>query len=618
MALLAYDTPYFATTSSFFTGLATSSLVPNTYPVAIGGHPYLIQWDHTQIGVWGAKFKRGSLPLLRTQADNSNTPGEQSVSPEQFWRRSQESWHLGAGQNHFDRAISDSHRFTSSKGINPWTPWKLSLLNDTTLKRSTSATGLQTCIASTYVYLTKGTVLERSSGALTSWTTITGTPNAAVSITTDGNTVYTAHTASGIYTSAISGTSTTSYATGTVTLVHHIKGRLMAAGAGILYNATKSGPLTGTDILLNLSAKNFTWVDMAGGNSFIYAAGYVGDKSIIYRTSIKADATALDAPVAAAVLPDGEIVRSIYGYLGYILIGSDLGVRFCSENSDGSLTLGSLIPTTSPVYWFEGQDRFVWFGMTNYDSSSTGLGRLDLSNFTSPMTPAYASDLMASGQGTVTTCGTLGSLRFFTVDGLGLYLETASTPVGSGTLITGIINYDISDKKIAMYTDIKHEALNGTISVGLSVDNSSYTTIGSSTVASSTSTANPLFCGQRKGEEFNITFTLAPTANVSPVLTRWTLRSVPIPVRTAQWDIPILLYPKTQVKDTDIFCDVESELDYLYSLHANQTIVSLQIGNRAYPCFLYDFTWLPEQVKIDGSGTIQEGTFYGQFREIVG
>ena len=93
--IIKYDTPYEDPTPAFFSGSSGSSLVPYPFPVSIGGHYYGIQWDNTAIGVWGARFKRTSLPLLRAQADSSNTPGEQSISPEQFWRRSQETWLYG-------------------------------------------------------------------------------------------------------------------------------------------------------------------------------------------------------------------------------------------------------------------------------------------------------------------------------------------------------------------------------------------------------------------------------------------------------------------------------------------------------------------------------------------
>ena len=277
---LRYDTPYVEPTPAFYSGASTSPLVPYPFPVAVAGHPYQIQWESTAVGVWGAKFKKTSLPLLRTQADNSNTPGEQSVSPEQFWRRSQDSWHFGAGQVHYDRANSNDNRFYSSKGVDPWTPWKVSLLNTTSNVKTSTNTGLQCLVAGTYVYLVDSSALRYSSGALSSWSSVTGMTGSPLSVASDGNTVYTANGTNGIYSGTVGGASVSSYATHSVSmnLVRFTKSRLMAAGGGHLFNVTGSGTISGTEILLNLSARNFTWVDIVGGQSQIYAAGYAGDK----------------------------------------------------------------------------------------------------------------------------------------------------------------------------------------------------------------------------------------------------------------------------------------------------------------------------------------------------
>ena len=612
-ASISYDTPYVEPTPAYYSGAAISTLVPHPYPIAIAGHPYQVQWDETAIGVWGARFKQDSLPLLRTQADQSSSPGEQSISPEQFWRRSQDSWHYGAGQLHLDRQNSQDHRFYTSKGVDCWTPWKLKLLNTTGAVLASANSSLFMTVAGSYVYVTDAADLKFSSGALSSWTTVTGTPNTATSIDTDGTTVYTTHGASGVYSTAAGGASTAVLATGTATLVRYVKGRIMVAGGTSLYNYTSGGALPAALLTKNTG---WTWVDITGGQSQIYAAGYSGDKSLIYRTAIVAEGTSLGAPIVAGELPDGEIIRSIEGYLGFILIGSDLGVRFASVNSDGSLTIGSLITTTSPVYCFEGQDRFVWYGLTNYDSSSTGLGRMDLSTFTSPLTPAYATDLMATGQGTVRSVATFGEYRLFTIDGLGLYYETANTPVSTGTFSTGLVSYGISDKKVAVFLDLKHEALHGEISVSIAADARVAKTVGTSTVQLSPSPVFSFPTQQLLGEEFQISVTLTPTANVSPVLSRWTLRSYPVPIRTAQWNIPILLFNPITAAGRDYALDVDEEVAFLVGLHRSQRIAALQIGNSNYQAVMYDYQWIPEKV-VGNVGSMQ-GTFYAQFREIAG
>ena len=296
-----YDTPYFAPSPAFYAGTSYSALVPYPFPISIDGHAYQLQWDANSIGVWGAKFKRNSLPLLRTQADASATPGEQSVSPEQFWRRSQETWQYGEGQVYLDRASSDSRRYHDGEGIDPWNPWGFTLLNKTS-RVYTTTDNIQCLVAGANVYVMHDNTVKFSPD-LTTWTSVTtsGSPSSPTSITTDGYNLWIARGTSGIYASTSGSTTATSYATTThnITLVRFVKSRLMAGGGGILFNITKAGALSGSDILLDLSARNFTWVDIVGSPSQIYAAGYSGDKSFIYRTAIKADGTALDVPIVA-------------------------------------------------------------------------------------------------------------------------------------------------------------------------------------------------------------------------------------------------------------------------------------------------------------------------------
>lgn len=607
VGLLNYHSNYSA---GFFGGSATSSLCPSVYPVAIAGHPYQVIWDHLAIEVWGAKFKRNSLPLLRSQADQSSAPGAQSISPENFWPRSQESWISGAGQLKQDRKDSIETRFYTSKGIDPWTPYQLSLLNGTTVKKSSANTGLQVVVNGTGIYFMDGANLYYSSDSMANWTTVTGITGTPLSICSDGTTAYVS-TATAIY--SISGSVASAYILGNIYLCGFVKGRLMVASGTTIYNLIAGGG-GALPTALYPKGTGWTWVGFAGGQSHIYAAGYSGDKSIIYKTAIVADGTVLAVPSAAASLPDGEIVRSIESYLSYIILGSDLGVRFCAVQSDGSLTIGALIPTTSPVYCFEPQAKFVWYGLTNYDADSTGLGRLNLETFTSNLTPAYASDLMVTGQGAVRSVKTFATYRIFTVDGKGLYAETLNTPVTTGKMVTGWINYDLSDAKVAVFLDLFHEPLNGTVSVALATDNAEKVIVGTSASQGTSAPDHSFPTNQSRGLQYQLTLTLTPTSNISPKVTRWTLRSYPAPNRSSQFLVPVVLTPLIQVKGGERACDIVAERIFLESLMKTQSVITYQQGNDTYQVVMYDYQFLPE--KINDKGDIQ-GIFLGYFNEIT-
>jgi len=77
-------------------------------------------------------FGRQFDARVRDSVDQSAEPGEQAINPQGLWRRSQSSWHYGAGQIYSDTADAEPYRFRSSKGIDVWNRGKLSLLPDTT------------------------------------------------------------------------------------------------------------------------------------------------------------------------------------------------------------------------------------------------------------------------------------------------------------------------------------------------------------------------------------------------------------------------------------------------------------------------------------------------------
>jgi len=584
----------------FYLGGGTSSLTPFIADAAIGGHSYMIDWKAELPLVFR------SVPLLRNQADDSELPGEHSINPEGWWRRSGESWHFGAGQDQFDRKDSNPYRFRTSRGMDVWTKWHLSLLPDTDAKAVSAATNQKVIVAGAYLYYTDGTVLRRTQDITVdtpTFTTITGTPGTApTDITTDGFNIITCHGAAGIYktTRGAAAVGGAAHITGTVTKLGFVKNRFLAANANSLYDITALTVGAGGALpaaFYTHPNTDFTWVGFAEGDAAIYAAGFSGDKSIIYRTAVKQDGTALDSPVVAGRLPEGEIVSSIYGYLGrFIVIGTNQGFRFALTKDSGDLSIGKLVPTTLAVQCFEGQGPHIWFGWGNFDSTHTGLGRMSIEFITDTelLVPAYASDLMVSGQtANVSSVVTFQNLRVFTVNGIGMWAQHATNLVADGYLDTGEISYNMTEKKIGISIDAQHMGEEGMHEILISADGGPFVSLG---IHEAHLFPRDLGTSEAAFFEFrHVLYRDAGDATAGLSIHSWLLLVQPLSNPTENIYMTIILAP--QVEDNDdgwLTYDTLEEMDFLSALAVTKEITTCQALDRLYSVVVDDYE-LPVQ-----------------------
>jgi hypothetical protein len=629
--------------------ISATDLVPSIFPVSIDGKPYPLDLNNP---MGGNLYRRDSIALLRTQADSARTAGESSVSPEIFWRRSFDSWHQGAGQTHADRETSSPYRFRSSKGMDPWTKGELQALNDVAAQNNFETPtppapneniGLVAAGSRLYAFNATKTYYTTSTSGTWAWTNVSGNPaSAPVGIASDGKNVWIAHPGA-IYKTDTSSSSMSSWAasptspvTANWTGIWFNKGKLFASSAaGIMYEIASNGTATAL-AGANRNTLGFTWTASTGVGGSHYFAGYNGDKSLIFKSSLTQDGTALSAIVVAGELPDGELVLHLNGYLGYLIIGTSKGVRFASTDSNGYITIGGLIETGQPVYCSEGQDRFVWFGWGKYDDVSSGLGRMDLAEFTSTLTPAYASDLMAGKPalktslsiasqiaadpiiGDVMSVVTYDNKRVFAVKAKGIFTETTSK-VPLANLDTGLISHGIIDTKYAAFMDARMEPLasNNVLKLSHSVDSGNFVLSGSSGTTGSIYSGDFFVGDQGRNFEIRITFgDIAPAvlvgANVT--CTGFMLRSYPSPKRVSKFSVPVMLFDSINVADRDWSGNPGADFEFLLDLHRQQLPFSYQEGEISYTVVMDDFQWLPEK-RSNVSGF--QGTFVAVLREIL-
>ena len=570
----------------FFGGATSTSLVPDIFPIAINGRPFLVDQKSNQ-------FTRGFEPRVRDSVDQSTSPGEAAINPQGLWRRGETSWHYGAGQKYADTAEAQDYRFFSSKGVNPWTKGQLTLLNKTKVSLASAATTAHSVVQDGRVYFSLGADVKFTTDPYASsptWTDCTGEPGGiCAAMATDGNDVYLAFPNDGVRridTSAAPGTiSGTRFVTGTNSyyMLGFAKGYMFAAHDQNLRQIAGAG--SSTDRIL-IDDPDFRWVGVATGQNAVYAAGYAGKKSLIYKITIKADGT-LDTGVVALELPTGEVVSGISGYLGYILIGTDKGVRFASTDSNSNLVAGQIIPTSGAVTKFTSEGRFSYFTWANYDGVSGGLGRLDLGTLTSANTPAFATDLMYDSTNTVHGLVTFNNKRCFWVSGVGIIAEDSANLVESAEIVTGTYRWGIPDRKFVAKFDTRTTPLYGTITPSISLDSGVFQSMTPHDLALSTESVATGPQSKFIEARFKLDFTRA-SALVGPTLTRWMARAYATPARSQVFRVPILMHHRLQVHDTEYYFDVESELQALRDLVTNPRVINYQENTETYSVVMED------------------------------
>lgn len=331
-------------------------------------------------------YSRVTAPFRKEQFDNSTNPGEQTLSA--WWLRSQSSFHEGAGIKFMEPASNDEvmNAFAVSSGVDPWTPGQLTLLKSTTQKKSAGADVLVmgAIDGSTDIFFhASGTALSRETAAGTAAVTWGGA-GTILALANDGTSYYAAD-ATGIYKGTLAGgAGALVYNTGSSPVVlGWAKQRLVACVGRAIYELTAAGPALPTALYTHPST-GWTWTSITEGSPAIFAAGYAGGESAIYKFALSSAGAmpTLTSGVIACRLPTGERVHSIEAYLGNLIaIGTNKGVRIGVIATNGDIDYGPLVvESTQPVYDLVGKGRFIYATCTNQIDGKSGLWRIDLGN----------------------------------------------------------------------------------------------------------------------------------------------------------------------------------------------------------------------------------------------
>jgi hypothetical protein len=159
----------------------------------------------------------------------------------------------------------------------------------------------------------------------------------------------------------------------------------------------------------------------------------------------------LTSGIVAAQLPIGEIVYKIESYLGYLMIGTNKGMRVARiSDTTGDLLYGPLIfEDPNGVRDFTFRDKFVWAAGTV--NGYAGLYRIDLGTEIEPLRFAYAKDAYldgATGYATsVDFVGNTDQIAFTTSGSNGIAIQSATVLSSTGWVKTGKIRYGTLEPK---------------------------------------------------------------------------------------------------------------------------------------------------------------------------
>lgn len=463
--------------------VSTSAIWQNTdvaYDVAVGGMPFIYAISDAR------PYIRQTAPFRKEQFDNQTEPGEQSLTG--WWIRSQQSFHGGDGITFYDPAQTasnspDHYRFADSKGVNVWTQGEVTLLNSVSEGHNTTGEIKSNGrpdqqIRSIKWNNTSGVLVmdEYDVDKIASDGTVThfidynsGTDSPVYAITDDGVDAYwitNTATKKTVYKKPLTGTSAS---TADVTkmfdeigavsngVMEYVKERIVLCADNKVYEFAPSAVAMPTAVYTHPSSTH-VYTSIAASGPAIYVAGYNGIQSTIIKFTLSTAGVmpTLTSAITAAELPVGEIVHKIHYYLGYMMIGTNKGIRVAQvSDQDGSLNYGPLIVETSqPCYDFASRDHYVWCA-TGVDGAP-GTIRIDLGLQIEPLRFAYANDLYYAGVSGHQTTGCAfangtDQLMFCTTatsSAVGyVYYENESQLMTSGYIQTGYIRYNTLEPK---------------------------------------------------------------------------------------------------------------------------------------------------------------------------
>ena len=332
------------------------------------------------------------------------------------------------------------------------------------------------------------------------------------------------------------------------------KERLVLAANNKVYEFATTATALPTAIYTH-PTDNFVYTSITSSGAAIYLAGYTNIQSTVQKFTLESTGAmpTLTSAITAAEMPVGERIFKISYYLGYMCIGTNLGMRVAAiSEADGSINYGPLLfESGQPVYDFAFRDKFIW-AATGVDGQ-VGVTRVNLGQEVSQLVFAYAWDLYDPSDALdhyTTSCAFLGDTNRLAFCNAGdgtngyVYIESATELISSGYLRTGYIRYNTLEGKIFKLIQPRVDTTDGAFQMqSIDATGSAYN-IGTFSQGATVPEVNvnyPVGANQYVGFKFILNRSTTDSS-LGPLFTGYQVKALPAIPRQRLIQYPVMCY----------------------------------------------------------------------------
>jgi hypothetical protein len=233
-----------------------------------------------------------------------------------------------------------------------------------------------------------------------------------------------------------------------------------------------------------------------------------------------------------------------------------------------------------------------------------------LDQFVNVLQPAYASDVFATPDGTVTGIARLLDRTVFVVAADGVYVESATNYESSGWISSGRIHFGTVEPKRLLEVEVTFDPLNASEAVAVRVTNSQNVQIGFATQATTNATKLILNLDGEPSTWCEVTIFVTGPGTTTPRVDRWRMRAYPVPPKVMQWIVPIRAHEVVLAADgqgRELSQNIINMRDRFVGLWSEREQVTYREGDRAYRVRVEGFEFRP--AKWTDDGTYLQGLF---------